>query len=79
MGERTLYSMIAASNFDIWVSTSGIAGVPASGDYDNDGISNLMEYALGKNPKVSDSAGGMTGNVVTFTPGNPVKNSRVSK
>lgn len=79
MVERALYSMIAASNFDIWVSTSGIAGVSASGHYDNDGMSNLMEYALGKNPKISDPASGMTGNGVTFTKGaNAIANGDVS-
>jgi YD repeat-containing protein len=39
-------------------------------DYDNDGISNLLEYATGKNPKGSDTlpmAAEKAGNVIEFT------------
>jgi hypothetical protein len=39
-------------------------------DFDNDGISNGVEYALGKNPLVSSQpAGVLSGNTITFTKG----------
>ncbi len=47
-----------------------IPGEPATGDFDNDGLSNLVEYALGKNPRVSDlPPGTLVGQVLTFTKG----------
>jgi hypothetical protein len=56
--------------YGTWASTNGIPGEPASGDFDNDGLSNLMEYALGKNPTVSSQpAGALLDGVITFTKG----------
>jgi hypothetical protein len=61
------------SNYASWANdpTKGnIPGAPPSGDFDNDGLTNLMEYALGKDPKVSNQpAGVLLGNVITFTKG----------
>lgn len=48
----------AGGSYTTWAATNGIPGEPASGDYDNDGLSNLMEYALGKNPTVSSAPAG---------------------
>jgi len=62
-----------ASNYASWANdpTKGnIPGEPATGDFDNDGISNIVEYALGKNPRVdSQPAGVLAGNVITYTKG----------
>jgi autotransporter-associated beta strand protein len=71
-GELTL-AVGSASNYAAWAndpSKGNIPGEPASGDFDNDGISNLMEYALGKNPRVSSQpAGVLSNNLITFTKG----------
>lgn len=61
------------SNYAGWASDplkGNILGEPGSGDFDNDGITNIVEYALGKNPRVSSQpAGLMSGNVITYTKG----------
>ncbi len=58
------------SNFASWAITNGVSGEPASGDFYNDGLSNLVEYALGKNPTVpSQPPGSLTGGVLSFTKG----------
>ena len=63
----------ASSNFASWAndpSKGNIPGEPPTGDFDNDGLTNLIEYALGKNPRVSSQpAGILSGNVITFTKG----------
>jgi hypothetical protein len=57
-------------SYGAWASANGIPGEPASGDFDNDGLTNLMEYALGKDPTVSSQpAGVLIGKVITFTKG----------
>jgi hypothetical protein len=57
-------------NYSSWAISQGIPGAPAGGDFDQDGITNLMEYALGLNPKVANpSAGVLSGNVITYTKG----------
>ncbi|MEX1116651.1 MAG: hypothetical protein WEB53_15505, partial [Akkermansiaceae bacterium] len=54
-------------NFASWASDNGVAGGP-TGDSDNDGILNLVEYALTLNFNGSDgSAGTFTGNALSFT------------
>ena len=58
------------SNYASWATANGISGQPASGDFDKDGLTNLVEYALGKNPTVSSQpAGTLSGNVLAFTKG----------
>jgi len=58
------------ADYSSWASANGIPGEPPSGDFDKDGISNLMEYALGKNPTASSTpAGTYSGGVVSFTKG----------
>jgi fibronectin-binding autotransporter adhesin len=58
------------SNYASWAAANGIPGQPAEGDFDNDGLSNLLEYALGKNPTLSSQpAGTLAGNVFTVTKG----------
>lgn len=45
-------------------------GEPATDDFDNDGISNLVEYALGLNPRISSvPVGTLTGNTLFFAKG----------
>jgi len=45
----------APTAYDQWKTDSGLpANAPDSGDSDNDGLPNLMEYALNTNPLVAD-------------------------
>ncbi len=58
------------SNYAGWASTNGIPGEPASGDFDNDGLSNLIEYALGLSPTASSvPSGTYAGGAVSFSKG----------
>lgn len=58
------------ADYSSWASANGIPGEPASGDFDHDGLSNLIEYALGKNPTASSTpAGSLSGGVVSFAKG----------
>jgi hypothetical protein len=60
----------AGDNYDSWAIDNNIPGEPFDEDFDNDGISNGVEYALGKNPILSDTpAGVLLGNTITFTKG----------
>jgi autotransporter-associated beta strand protein len=72
-GEGTLTVGGSSSNYASWANDpakGNIPGEPASGDFDNDGLSNLTEYALGKNPRTSSQpAGVLASNVITFTKG----------
>ena len=59
-----------AGNYATWATANGISGEPASGDFDKDGLTNLVEYALGKDPKVSSQPPGtFSGSMLTFTKG----------
>ena len=70
VGTLTVTSGPATGNYASWASANGIPGQPASGDFDNDGLTNLMEYGLGKNPTISSVPGGtFASGVVTFTKG----------
>jgi autotransporter-associated beta strand protein len=60
----------AGGNFNTWANANGIAGQPASGDFDHDGLSNLVEYALGKSPTASSTpAGALASGVISFNKG----------
>jgi hypothetical protein len=55
------FTLMGASNpnhYAAWAIANGLAGQAASNDFDNDGISNLVEYALGLNPTASNGAPG---------------------
>ncbi len=71
--KRLLLTVNASSNYASWANdpTKGnIPGEPATGDFDNDGITNIVEYALGKNPRVSSQpAGVLVANTITYTKG----------
>jgi hypothetical protein len=59
-----------AGHFATWLAKHGMSSEAASGDWDRDGISNLMEYALGLDPKASDrTPGSLVGNVLSFAKG----------
>ena len=47
-------SSTSNSPFAEWAATAGIAGERPDGDFDNDGASNLMEFAFGGDPKKPD-------------------------
>ncbi len=72
-GAGTLTVGGSPSNYASWANDplkGNIPGEPSTGDFDNDGLTNLTEYALGKNPRTSSQpAGVLSGNIITFTKG----------
>lgn len=71
-GTAVTLTATAASggNYASWAQANGIAGEPFDGDFDNDGIPNGVEYALGLDPTRSGQATGVfAGNTITFTKG----------
>jgi autotransporter-associated beta strand protein len=59
-----------SGSFATWAADNGIPGQPFGDDFDNDGISNGVEYALGKSPTVSSQPPGIFAlNKITFTKG----------
>ena len=73
LGTLTVSAGGVSSNFASWANDPAKGNIPGalpSGDFDNDGLTNLVEYALGKNPRISSQpAGVLVGNVITFTKG----------
>lgn len=66
----SLTSTGGGGNFGTWATANGIPGESASEDFDKDGLSNLVEYALGTNPTTSTQTPGTFANrIVTFTKG----------
>ena len=66
----------SANNYASWATDNGITGQPFDEDFDNDGMDNGVEYALGKNPTVSDTPAGVVSNgglTTTFTKGADAK------
>lgn len=58
------------NNFASWASANGISGQPFDGDFNSDGISNGVAYALGLSPTTyTQPAGVLVGNTITFTKG----------
>ncbi len=49
-----------ASSFDLWANSFGLSGANAdtNADPDNDGLKNLVEFALGSSPTLPGAAGG---------------------
>jgi hypothetical protein len=61
---------IILPTYATWATANGITGEPAAGDFDNDGLANLVEYALGLDPKSSSGPPGtFTGGVLRFVKG----------
>jgi hypothetical protein len=61
-------STVVAGNYASWATTNNVSGGP-NGDSDNDGVSNLVEYALNLNLTGSDGAnatGNLNGGLITF-------------
>ncbi|MCP5532112.1 MAG: autotransporter-associated beta strand repeat-containing protein [Akkermansiaceae bacterium] len=57
-------------SYATWASENGIPGQPFDEDFNHDGISNGVAYALGLSPTGSSQpAGVLTGNTLTFTKG----------
>jgi autotransporter-associated beta strand protein len=58
------------AQFSDWATESGITGAQPGGDFDYDGITNLLEYALGLNPTApSASPGTFDGSTISFNKG----------
>jgi autotransporter-associated beta strand protein len=69
-GVLSLAVVGGGGNYSTWATANGIPGQPPSGDFDKDGLSNLMEYALGLSPTVSSvPAGTYSGGAVSFPKG----------
>lgn len=61
---------IGGDDYASWATENGIPGEPVEGDFDSDGISNLLEYGLGLSPTApSGSPGSFNGTSITFTKG----------
>ncbi|MEX1114080.1 MAG: autotransporter-associated beta strand repeat-containing protein [Akkermansiaceae bacterium] len=61
---------VAGDTYADWAVDNGIGAAAFNDDFDNDGIANGVEYALGKNPTISSQPPGvLTGNTITFTKG----------
>lgn len=59
--------LVSTSGFASWARDNGVTG-GTTGDSDNDGIKNLVEYALNLNPAASDgSAGTFASGTATYT------------
>lgn len=59
-----------ATGYTAWAIANGIPGEAAEDDFDNDGLSNLLEYGLGLTPAVPNGTpGALAGGVLTFTKG----------
>jgi fibronectin-binding autotransporter adhesin len=68
--ELVVTGVPGGSGYATWATANGIGGQPFGDDFDKDGISNGVEYALGLNPIVSSQPpGAFSGNTITFTKG----------
>jgi autotransporter-associated beta strand protein len=54
--------LISVGNYDSWAGTNGVTGGPG-GDHDQDGVPNLVEYALADGGELGSFSGGK----ITFT------------
>ena len=65
-----ILQVASGAKFSDWALENGITGEPPDGDFDNDGIKNLMEYALGMDPTAPDaSPGTLQDSSIRFTKG----------
>ena len=69
-GTQVILNAPASGSYTTWASANGIPGQPAADDFDKDGLSNLVEYALNLNPTVSTvPPGTFAGGILSFTKG----------
>lgn len=69
-GNSLVLSYALGGNYSTWAAANGIPGEPSSGDFDHDGLTNLVEYALGLNPTASSvPPGTFSGGTLSFTKG----------
>jgi len=62
--------VVPSGSYATWATANGITGEPASGDFDKDGLTNLIEYALGLNQAASSqSPGTFASGTITFIKG----------
>jgi autotransporter-associated beta strand protein len=67
---------VAGDNYGSWATDNGINGEPFDEDFDNDGLDNGVEYALGLNPTVSSVPAGVVSNgglTITYIKGTDAK------
>ncbi|QJE96933.1 beta strand repeat-containing protein [Luteolibacter luteus] len=70
IGTLTVGAAPPSGGYSSWATANGIPGEPASGDFDSDGLTNLVEYALGTSPTASSQPPGtFSAGVVTFVKG----------
>jgi autotransporter-associated beta strand protein len=72
----TLTVPASGDNYATWATDNGISGEPFDEDFDNDGVSNGVEYALGLNPTVSSVPAGVVSNgglTITYVKGADAK------
>ena len=79
-GDGILQVTIPSNNYASWAITNGIGGEPFDEDFNEDGITNGVAYALGLSPTASSQpAGVLSGNTITFTKGDDaIANADVS-
>jgi hypothetical protein len=66
----TLMGASIPNHYAAWATANGVSGQAASADSDNDGIANLVEYALGLDPTASSGQPGMfSDGMVIFSKG----------
>ena len=69
-GKDLELTVTAGGDYASWATSNGIGSELFDGDFDHDGISNGVEYALGLNPTTSSQPPGVfSGNTITFTKG----------
>lgn len=69
-GNGILKVQPASNNYDGWAVNNGIPGEDFDGDFNQDGISNGVAYALGLSPTVfTQPAGDFSGTTISFTKG----------
>jgi len=72
LGHDLTLTVTRTNSFTTWIagypSLTGANALPGA-DPDHDGISNLVEYALGLNPTTSNQLPNRSGNTLTFTKG----------
>lgn len=73
-GNSLVLTYALGGNYSTWATSNGIGGEPPFGDFDKDGITNFVEYALGLIPTASSGTPGtFIGGTLSFTKGTEAK------